>query len=156
MGITDYFLLGSFIALLFWGITSVYLQKKWHLLELFAGKKYAYIIHLTLIGFAVAQFLVGLIVNTVSNWGTFALPVLAVPILGYAVWLFAKSVKEHGFSAVTHAHIFKGHKPKKSRIAISYTCGLASFGLLTGHYAYFICALIVLPYFWLLQKLEKA
>jgi isoprenylcysteine carboxyl methyltransferase (ICMT) family protein YpbQ len=160
----DLFLIAATAALLFWGVVGIFLQKKLHLYQLFAGKKYALAIHLVIVGFAFIEFLLGMIVNYISGWRFSAIPAIGAPIVLFAVYIFASTVHELGFAAVTHSYVFKGHQPKKSKrwaqlkdpVAVSYGLGLFGFALVTGHYAYLLCMVLLVPAFLLLHFIEKA
>lgn len=160
----DLFLIAAATALLFWSVFGIFLQKKLRLYQLFAGKKHALTVHLVIVGFAFVEFILGMLVNYVSDWKFTTVPALGAAVLVFAVYVFIVSVHELGFAAVTHSYVFKGTKPKKTKrraqlkdpIAVSYGLVLLGFGLMTGHYAYLLCMLLLIPAFVLLHYIEKA
>ena len=147
----DLLILAAIIAALFWNIIAVYLQKKWRVFIVFAGKKHALKIQAGLVTLVWLQVAVVVYFDRYSTWSFKSMWYLGVPLLAFSIWLLFNAIKELGFGPLINSNLFnykvKTHGPIYKRykhpMYIGFTAGLFGLGLCVGKYGILLAAILL-------------
>ncbi len=159
----DVQLVAAILAAIFWNSTSVFLQKRWRVYDVFIGKKHALLVHGLLISFAWCQVLVVAIFVTRSTWIFDSIPSLGMLVFASAVWLFVMAVKDIGMGSLVNSNFFGRHLSTKSQlyeklkhpIYLSYILMFVGIGISSGQFGYLLAAASLLIGLSLLAYIEK-
>ncbi len=148
---SDYIVIAATVAVLMLAYASTYLHLRWHLYELFLGKRLAYPAHIGLMTIVVAELAFAVGADTMFGRGGFRVPAIGVVGIASGVWLLVAAVRQSGISVVTHGYIFgKGKQKLKGKLArskdpaaLAYALLLVGVGLLSGRPVLLLCAVAI-------------
>lgn len=159
----DLQLIAAISAAIFWNSTSVYLQKKWHIYDVFIGKKHARLVHGLLIAIVWLQVAIVAIFVTNSTWAFRPSPILGLLIIAPSVWLFVAAVKDIGAGSLVNSNFFgkllvtksQLYEKLKHPIYLSYVLFFVGLGLGFGQFGYLLASASLLIGLSILAYIEK-
>lgn len=92
--------------------TSTYVQKKWHLYDVFIGKKFAFIVHCLLLSFVWLEVIAVSFFVRISTWSFPAMPIIGVPLLAAALYKLYLELRTGIIKEVIYIKFFKSTKKK--------------------------------------------
>jgi protein-S-isoprenylcysteine O-methyltransferase Ste14 len=144
----DVQLVAAIFAAVFWNTSTIYMQKKWRIYDVFVGKKNAQTVHGLLIGFAWLQVAVVSIFVTRSSWAFGAVLPLGLLIIAGSIWIFITALKDIGSGSLVNSNFFgkklhtsgELYKKLKHPTYISYVMIYVGLGISFGQYGYILAA----------------
>ncbi len=112
----DSLLQAAIIAVVFLAIFSTFVQKRWHIYDLFLEKKYTFGTHVALMMIAIVQLIAVTVLQVADIAKLSLLTPFGVVICVGAILLFVKSVQETGVKSVFHGTLFKRKQKKPGEL----------------------------------------